>query len=1025
MRLLSRHTFFVLGVLICFRSPAKAQETWSQQQFMSENGLLQNRVHAMVRDRWGALLIGTEGGLVRFDGDHFKQVGLPAQEGIRPSRVLDILATASGEYVVRDAGCRQYVYANEVLAPITADAPTRQFTSRFSGGIASVGAAVAAMDPDSVMAGKSGWPATMRPVNLLDGKWCARTEKELLVYSDTVLIARYPLPFGRPLHLFMLGDVLYTFDSIGQAHQVDPTTGVCSRVTMADFPDVESRNGNLGWRLFLDPVDHTATIVSRDSVYILRNDASGAVLRAEYVPLKLPSDVQIGAMVWMQAEEVLAVGTSTKGLFIYRKNSMRSFLCEVMLDGVNNAYNAQAPFRAGSILTSTRGGARLFTAEGCSQAPPPVRVFDEAAVLLDAQLRYWYGRGDTLFQYDALTEEEQLVRTGLKPLCFLEEQDTLWMGTSKGVYCIVEGEVVLKYPISEGDLSSKPNALCRTPDGEFWMATCSGVYRATRANSWESIPGFGGICARTLAVHKGMVLVGAYGSGAFIYRDGRPQRFPADEQGFLSHVHGFMPDSAGFLWMSTNQGLFRAKWSDLLAWTQDTTQRIFYGYYGKRSGIENSEFNGGCSPPYVRTRDGWASFPTMDGLVWFRPEEVSDAYPAGDILVEGVFVDDKVLGPDLVVAWDHREVLVRFSLAYWGDPENVRLEYRMDGVTGDHWTPLPTGQRELRFGKLPPGDRELELRKIGSALRGEESMVFRFKVPVPFYRSLWFIGACVLGASLLVVSIVRLNAARLQRKNMLLERKVRERTQELVDTNAVLRRSLEMKEMLVSIISHDIVTPLRFIARVANGVSRGLVNAPDERLNSTMVDLARSSDKLHANAQDLLDWIKRQDGRIDLRPRNVVVSLLATEVFDMERERASDNAVKLVNEVLSDDTIRTDRNVLSIVLHNLVANAVSHSVGAAVTIRGERVGKEYRITVSDTGVGMPDSVLRHAQRVQAKGALGAMNEEGERDVQGLGLLIVADLLQLLGGTFVVSSQQELGTAIVLVLPDDIVGDRSA
>ena len=45
-----------------------------------------------------------------------------------------------------------------------------------------------------------------------------------------------------------------------------------------------------------------------------------------------------------------------------------------------------------------------------------------------------------------------------------------------------------------------------------------------------------------------------------------------------------------------------------------------------------------------------------------------------------------------------------------------------------------------------------------------------------------------------------------------------------------------------------------------------------------------------------------------------------------------------------------------------------------------------------------------------------MNEEGERDVQGLGLLIVADLLQLLGGSFVVDSTKGLGTAITVILP---------
>src|SRR5574337_347301 len=70
---------------------AFAQDGWSKEQYTSENGLLQNRVHAMERDRWGGLLIGTEGGLVRFDGENFEQIGIPSPEGMLPSRVLEIV----------------------------------------------------------------------------------------------------------------------------------------------------------------------------------------------------------------------------------------------------------------------------------------------------------------------------------------------------------------------------------------------------------------------------------------------------------------------------------------------------------------------------------------------------------------------------------------------------------------------------------------------------------------------------------------------------------------------------------------------------------------------------------------------------------------------------------------------------------------------------------------------------------------------------------------------------------------------
>ncbi|HEY0976123.1 MAG TPA: ATP-binding protein [Flavobacteriales bacterium] len=1000
-------------------------QSWSREQFTSESGLLQNRVHGMEMDPWGGLLIGTEGGLVRFDGEHFRQIGIPAPEGMRPARVLEIVAVPDGAFVIRDAGSRQYLFKDNVLTPITSDAPARKPLSRFSGEGVSADLVIRSMDPDSLLAGKSDWAYSVRFIPLGGDRWCLRSDHEMLVYSDSVLVDRFPVPSGRWSHLVRFGKWPFVLDSVGRGYRVEVDRRRTVPVTMLGFPSPEMKQGQLMWRMFWSGIGNKVGLVAGDSLYDVTASAKGDTLFARRLEIELPKDCKTGGVTWLEDGNVLAVGTDTKGLFIYRRNTMRTLLCEVTLDGVNNAYTAQAPYGSNGVLTSTRGSARVFTAAGCDPVPPPMRGFDEVAIALDPEQRYWYGRDDSLFMFDRVTGEEHLVRAGFRPLCFMEENGAMWVGSAKGIHRVHGDSVVLQLPLNEHDLSFRPTAICRAPNGEFWMATCSGVYRSSAQGGWEAVPGLAGVCARALAVVERNVYVGTYGSGAYLYKEGKVLHLPEDHQGFMSHVHAFMPDQEGFMWLSTNQGLFRMRLSDIEAWSNDTTQRIYQAYYGKRSGILNPEFNGGCDPAFVRTADGWASFPTMDGLVWFRPEAIPDAYPMNEVLVEHVEVDGvsrSLTGPT-DIPWDHHEVVVRFSLAYWGDQENARLEYRLEGANGGQWIPLRTGQRELRFSTLPSGTPELRIRKVGSDARGEpDALTYRFVVPAPYYRTFWFIALCAIGGVLVFWSALRFNAARLRRKNLQLEKKVRERTGELLEANAVLRRSLEMKEMLVSIISHDIVTPLRFIARVANGVAR---NTDDRtRMQETLRDLARSSDKLHANAQDLLHWIKRQDGRIDLRPRNVAVNPMVDEVLDMERERAMEKGVLLVNEVGVDDVVRTDRNVLSIVLHNLVANAVTHTDTGTVTLTGRGGRKEYVIMVKDSGPGMPEAAWRHAKRVQHKGALGAMNEEGERDVQGLGLLIVADLLQLLGGRFEVVEHSGIGTEIQVTIPQDVLHEKS-
>lgn len=999
--------------------PVHGQDSWRSEQYTSENGLLQNRVHAMELDPWGGILAGTEGGLVRFDGEHFKQIGIPAPEGMLPSRVLEIIPVPDHAYVIRDAGSHLYLYRDNRLEPITADAPARKPLSRFIGPGVSVDVIVQALDPDSTLEGKNEWPYGVRLVDLGGHKWCVKTDNDILIYQDRSLLNRVPIPKGRWSHVFVLDQRLFIFDTVGRAYWVDWQQGLIHQVPTWGFPSPVQHDGQLNWRFNYEPKAGFATLTTSSEVYTFQWVNGG--LQAQRIPVELPSESRLGGLLWLNNGQTLAVGTDTKGLFVFRRNTMRTLVCDMAGDGVNNAYFTQAPNGPDGVITSARGGVRMFNKNGCIAEKPPIPVFDESAILLDKRQRYWYGRGDTLYMYGKATGKEEVVATDLRPLCFVEHDGSVYVGSNHGIHVLRGDSLILTLPLMAQDLSSRPTALCFTPQGALWAATCSGVYEVMEDGHWKPVHGLAGICARTLTVQDNDVLIGTYGSGAFIYRNGKPRPLPMDQDGFLSHVHAFMPDAKGFLWMSSNQGLFRVKRSDLEAWLNDPKRSIFLAYYGRRSGISNSEFNGGCSPPYVLTASGWASFPTMDGLVWFQPEQVPDAFPSAPILLEGIVVDGTVIDTteSLRLPWDHREVTIQFSMAYWGTPENARLEYSISGSADGNWTLIRPGQNKLHFPTLAQGNNTIRIRKVGGGIRGDKDVLeLHFSVPAPFYRTYWFIGAVIAAIALLFWLVLRLNAARLRRRNLQLEKMVRARTSELVSSNTELRKSLEMKEMLVSIISHDIVTPLRFIARVSSGAANGLQQQDPERLGETLQDIARSSDKLHINAQGLLHWIKQQDGRIELNIRNVAAHALVEEVLGMEHERALDKGLTLVNRTSEDDVIPTDRNVLSIILHNLVANAVTHTASGEVSVTGAIHGPEYQMEIRDSGNGMPEAALKHAIRVQGRGALGAMNEEGERDVQGLGLLIVADLLHILGGSFEVNSVKGQGTTVTVHIPID-------
>ncbi len=111
--------------------------------------------------------------------------------------------------------------------------------------------------------------------------------------------------------------------------------------------------------------------------------------------------------------------------------------------------------------------------------------------------------------------------------------------------------------------------------------------------------------------------------------------------------------------------------------------------------------------------------------------------------------------------------------------------------------------------------------------------------------------------------------------------------------------------------------------------------------------------------------------------------------------------------------LRTDAVKLRMILKNLVTNALKFTEQGSITVKAERAGRRVRLSVSDTGIGIPAEELPHlfepfrqAHAQLSRGAGGA----------GLGLFIVRRLVELLGGTITVASTPGKGTTFAVELP---------
>ncbi len=241
-----------------------------------------------------------------------------------------------------------------------------------------------------------------------------------------------------------------------------------------------------------------------------------------------------------------------------------------------------------------------------------------------------------------------------------------------------------------------------------------------------------------------------------------------------------------------------------------------------------------------------------------------------------------------------------------------------------------------------------------------------------------------------------------------LERVVQNRTQELVQANAV-------KDKFLSMVSHELRTPLTSLKGRAQLLRRQLERADvDDIASLGLEDIERSIGRLEVLVNDLLD-----------------ASLIETNMFVLHRTRC--DLVELCRHLIeeytagSGPTLRfeapgepieaeVDPDRISQVMLNLMSNARKYSPkGYPITVTLQQAGYEAIISVRDMGVGIPAEMLPHIFD-QYYSAQGVEVQTGSHTGLGLGLYISRKLVERHAGHIDVQSVPGGGNVFSVVLP---------
>jgi signal transduction histidine kinase len=235
---------------------------------------------------------------------------------------------------------------------------------------------------------------------------------------------------------------------------------------------------------------------------------------------------------------------------------------------------------------------------------------------------------------------------------------------------------------------------------------------------------------------------------------------------------------------------------------------------------------------------------------------------------------------------------------------------------------------------------------------------------------------------------------------------------------ADMHEQIRLKDELISVVSHDLRTPL---TSIMGYLELALDEETDtESARDFLEVVKRSAGRLHRLVEDLLFVSRAQAGgqSLDLAP--VDVGVLVSETVGAAVPTADGAEIVLRSVVLTDDVALADAHRLAEMLENLLSNAIKFTPpGGRVDVWAGRQGEQLVFRVSDSGVGIAEDDRRHLfdrfyRASSAEGVPGA----------GLGLSIVKAIVDSHGGTVTVTSEIGAGTTFEVRLPF-VVAERPA
>lgn len=534
-------------------------------------------------------------------------------------------------------------------------------------------------------------------------------------------------------------------------------------------------------------------------------------------------------------------------------------------------------------------------------------------------------------------------------------QGGVWLGYYRGgVDFVKDGQVRESYGVEDGLAPGRINDLRFGRDGALWAAAEGGLTRLKDGR------------ATTLSA-----------------RDGLP----------CDNAHWTMEDDEGSFWLSMPCGLIRIAPSSLAAWDSSTgPQRearsiLQMKVFSNADGVRSRAKSGPFGPKVTKAPDGRLWFFPLEGLSVMDPRQISLPRPPPPVHIERISADNQLYSPGREVQLPPliRDLRIEYTALTFIAPEKVMFRVKLEGRDLE-WQDVGN-RRQAFYTSLGPGRYRFRvMASEDNATWNEAAVPLGFSIAPAYYQTIWFRALIVLSA---VVALWAAYRYRLRQVAYEFDARLQERVHERT------RIARELHDTLLQSFQG-----LLFLLQAASYL---LPHRPDEAKEMFERAITRAEQAL-TEGRDAVQHLRSTPDMTDLP---VAIERLAEELAEADIDGGREKPVVTVS------TAGTPRPLHPVVWDDIyriaaeaLRNAFRHAQAPHIEVDIHYEAKQLCLRVRDDGAGID---LEH----------GAAQQSGHFGISGM-----RERADLIGARLALWSQVRVGTEVRLDVPADVAYSTS-